>query len=154
MDEAYGHSSVWDDGGRAMPAAQAGLAALKPTGATAKVSSVGRVMAPACEFAAGEASMRVLGEMWLPEQQLSSPEGRVASLQGIFVGSSTSERGAAILFGTTIATATVDWSASGSVGALRRPQWWWTLSLPSALKAARSCFTSASSWASSFLDGQ
>ena len=48
MDEAYGRSSVWDEGGRAMPAAQAALASLKTTGATAKVTSVGRVMAPAC----------------------------------------------------------------------------------------------------------
>jgi hypothetical protein len=120
MDEAYGRSSVWDDGGRAMPAAQAGLASLKPTGATAKVTSVGRVMAPACEFESAEASFRVLGEMWLPESLLSTAEGRVAAVQGFFTGSSSSERSAAILLGTTIATANVDWSTSGLVGSLRR----------------------------------
>jgi hypothetical protein len=120
MDEAYGRSSVWDEGGRAMPAAQAALASLKTMGATAKVTSVGRVMAPACEFEAGEASLRVLGEMWLPESLLSSVEGRVAKAQGFFLGSSASKRDAAILLGATIATAEVDWSPSGLVGSMRR----------------------------------
>jgi hypothetical protein len=120
MDEAYGRASVWDDGGRAMPAAQAGLAALKTSGATAKVTSVGRVMAPACEFDVAEASFRVLGEMWLPESLLSVAEGRVAKVQGFFTGLSGSERKAAILMGSTIATANVDWSLSGLVGSLRR----------------------------------
>ena len=119
MDGVYGRSSVWDDGGRAMPEAQAGLSAFKATGATAKVCSAGRVMAPACEFDAGEASMRVLGEMWLPESLLLGSEGRrVASVQGVFVGSK--DRSSAILFGTTIATANVDWSAAGLIGATRR----------------------------------
>ncbi len=120
MDEAYGRSSVWDDGGRAMPAAQAGLAALKSSGATAKVTSVGRVMAPACDFDAGEAQFKVLGEMWLPEDLLSNAEGRVATVQGFFTGATCLERKGAILMGCTITTATLDWSTSGLVGTVRR----------------------------------
>jgi hypothetical protein len=118
MDGVYGRSSVWDDGGHAMPQAQAGLSAFKATGATAKVCAVGRVMAPACAFDAGEASLHVLGEMWLPQALLSGPEGRVAAVQGVFVGSK--DRNSSILLGTTIATATVDWSPAGLVGVTRR----------------------------------
>jgi hypothetical protein len=117
MDEAYGRSSVWDSAGRAMPEAQAGLSAFKPIGTTAKVTSAGRVVAPACPFDVGEASLKVLGEMWLPEHLLGAGASRVATIQGMFLG--TSVRNSAVLLGSMIATATVDW-ASPAAGALRR----------------------------------
>lgn len=118
MDEAYGRSSVWDDGGRAMPDTQKGLDDFRPVTATIKVTSVGSVFAPQCECDQGEARLGILAEMWLPERLLCTAEGRVASVQGIFVGSTT--RTSPLLLGSTIANANVDWTAQGKRGFLRR----------------------------------
>ncbi len=102
-----------------MPDVQKRLTDFRTEGtSTIKVTSVGRVFAPQCECEEGEARLGILGEMWLPESLLCTTEGRAASVQGMFVGSTT--RTSPLLFGSTIANANVDWTAQGKRGSLRR----------------------------------